>query len=317
MALIRRIRSHNASQRSESARRRLRDRRGLKLAAVLLLASLVVLVPVADAALDPTDAVCSGTGMLTSESGGAYNTACGYNALNANTTGRENTAAGADALVSNTTGGNNTAAGAEALFVNTTGFNNTAAGAGALFVNTMGVGNTAAGAAALYSNTTGSENTAAGGGALVSNTTGNSNTALGNGAGVTANGANANTTGSNDTFLGVNAGPGTTTQLSNATAIGANALVSESKALVLGDSVNVGIGTATPQSLLQLGSPSTSYGNYLQLPMVSNSSPPPAAACDGKTFVGRLVLQFDATHAKTTLWSCSPAGKWTGLASGR
>ena len=114
---------------------------------------------------------------------------------------------------------------------------------------------------------------------------------------------------------GVNAGPGTTTQLSNATAVGSDALVSESNALVLGNSVNVGIGTATPQSLLQLGSPSTSYGNYLQLPMVSSSSPPPAADCNSSTFVGRLVLQFDATHAKTTLWSCSPAGTWTKLAT--
>src|SRR2546426_9818715 len=121
MALITRIRSHKASHRSESARRRLRDRRGLKLGAVLLLASLVVLVPVAVAALDPTDAVCTGTGMLASESGGFANTACGYNALNANTTGTDNTAAGWAALASNTTGFSNAAAGAGALNANTTG----------------------------------------------------------------------------------------------------------------------------------------------------------------------------------------------------
>src|SRR5207245_4584668 len=143
------------------------------------------------------------------------------------------------------------------------------------------------------------------------------NTALGVAAGVTANAANANTTGNNNTFLGSNAGPGTSTQLSNATAIGSNATVSEDNALVLGNAVKVGIGTATPQSLLQLGAPSTSYGNYLQLPMVSNSSPPPAADCNSSTFVGRLVLQFDPTHARTSLWSCSPAGTWTSLASGR
>src|SRR2546426_12399203 len=111
MALITRIRSHKASHRSESARRRLRDRRGLKLGAVLLLASLVVLVPAAVAALAPSDAVCDGTGMLASENGGIGNTACGYNALNQNTTGQRNTAAGIEALYSNTTGGYNTAAG--------------------------------------------------------------------------------------------------------------------------------------------------------------------------------------------------------------
>src|SRR5437870_10732820 len=97
MALITRIRSRYASHRSESARRRLRDRRGLKLGALLLLASLVVLVPVAAAALDPTDAVCDGTGMLASEFGGFNNTACGFNALNQHTAGSFNTAAGGNA----------------------------------------------------------------------------------------------------------------------------------------------------------------------------------------------------------------------------
>jgi hypothetical protein len=143
------------------------------------------------------------------------------------------------------------------------------------------------------------------------------NTALGDNAGVTANGANANTTGDNNTFLGYNAGPGTSTQLSNATAIGSNATVSEDNALVLGNAVNVGIGTATPQSLLQLGAASSSYGSYLQLPLVSNSSPPPASDCNSSTFVGRLVLQFDQAHARTTLWVCTATGAWKSLATTR
>jgi len=69
---------------------------------------------------------------------------------------------------------------------------------------------------------------------------------------VTAYSANANRTGGNNTFLGALSGPGTSTQLSNATAIGYNALVSASNALVLGGpngsgyEVNVGIGTTTP-----------------------------------------------------------------------
>jgi hypothetical protein len=165
MALLMRIRSHNKSQRSESARRGLRDRRGLKLAAALLLASLVVLVPGANAALAPSDAVCDGTGMLASENGGLDNTACGYNALNQNTTGVRNTAAGSLALFSNTTGFANTAVGESALRFNTTGGSNTAAGESALISNTTGNDNTAAGYSALSSNTTGNDNTAAGTGA--------------------------------------------------------------------------------------------------------------------------------------------------------
>jgi hypothetical protein len=139
-------------------------------------------------------------------------------------------------------------------------------------------------------------------------------------AGVTANAQNANTTGSKNTFLGSDAGPGTPTQLSNATAIGANALVSESNALVLGgtgaNAANVGVGTPTPQSLLQVGAPSSSYGNYLQLPMVTSSLKPPDGDCNSSTFVGRLVLQYEAQKVRTTLWSCSPAGVWTRLAQG-
>ncbi|PWU18877.1 MAG: hypothetical protein C5B48_14265 [Candidatus Rokuibacteriota bacterium] len=121
-----------------------------------------------------------------------------------------------------------------------------------------------------------------------------------------------------NTFLGHNSGAGTSTQLSNATAIGANALVSASNAPVLGAAgVKVGIGTTTPQSLLQVGAPSTSYGSYLQLPTVSSGSQPPASDCKTTTFVGRLVLQYDAAKARRErLWSCSPGGVWTSLAKG-
>jgi len=64
-----------------------------------------------------------------------------------------------------------------------------------------------------------------------------------------------NTTGSNNTALGVGAGP-TTGNLTNATAIGASASVSESNALVLGgtgaNAVSVGIGTTAPKSALDV-----------------------------------------------------------------
>jgi len=89
-----------------------------------------------------------------------------------------------------------------------------------------------------------------------SDCTANYNTALGDLAGVTSSSANANVTGANNTFLGAWSGPGTSTQLDNAAAIGYKALVSASNALVLGgtgaDAVSVGIGTQSPKARLEV-----------------------------------------------------------------
>ncbi len=238
-----------------------------------------------------------GTGALHSNTEGGYNSAFGYDALYNNTgnynagTGSLNTAIGAEALLSNTTGSDDTAAGYGALYYNTTGSDNTASGSGALESNTTGSSSTASGSAALGDNTTGSDNTATGYFALYANSTGSYNTATGdftlvwsnaccNVADgysalqyVTSGGANTGIgnnaggavdgswiTGNNNTFLGT----GTTLStgsLSNASAIGANAEVGESNALILGSingvngqtvTVKVGIGTATPDSNLSV-----------------------------------------------------------------
>ena len=174
----------------------------------------------------------SGPYALASNTTGSYNVAVGPSALGSNTTGLSNTASGIYALFLNTTGGSNTASGNQALYSNTTGASNTAAGGGALFSNTTGSHNTASGIQALYSNTTGYENTAVGGEALFSNTTGNDLTCIGYFCSASEDG------------------------LSNATAIGAHAVVSTSNALVLGGTgayaVKVGIGTATPSSVLTI-----------------------------------------------------------------
>jgi hypothetical protein len=181
---------------------------------------------------------------------GTQNTFVGKSAGNLTTSGSgRNSAFGMSALQNNTTGAFNTASGFSSLFSNTSGSLNTAMGENSLLFNTGGSSNTAAGQAALYRNTTGSNNTA-----------------LGVGAGLTATPANANVTGSNDTFIGYQSGPGTATQLTNATAIGANAIVNQSNALVLGgtgaNAVNVGIGTATPLSNLHVaGLQHTLIGN--------------------------------------------------------
>jgi hypothetical protein len=211
-----------------------------------------------------------GSFALSANTIGSYNTATGASALQSNTTGDYNTANGAYALNQNTMGGGNTATGAQAMFYNTTGVENTASGGGALFHNTTGSGNTAtgyqpltfnttgsnntaSGAGALENNETGSSNTASGLGALSANVSGNNNTALGYSAGAVNPGPNQNTTGSFNTFIGFQAGPGTSTQLNNATAIGANASVSANNTLVLGDpSVSVAIGADTAATKLQV-----------------------------------------------------------------
>jgi hypothetical protein len=207
---------------------------------------------------------------LWSNTTGNDNTAIGYRALAPNTTGSWNTAIGKEALSSNTTGVNNTAIGMNALFSNTTGYDNTANGSCALKLNTTGYANSANGRYALQSNSVGRYNTASGSSSLYSNTEGNFNTANGmqalfantEGNNNTANGMNAlssNTEGDYNTAIGYAAdvSPG---NLTNATAIGANSVVSQDSSLVLGNAVNVGIGTSSPNNSAKVEISSTTQG---------------------------------------------------------
>jgi hypothetical protein len=143
---------------------------------------------------------------------------------------------------------------------------------------------------------------------LSDNEDGYNNTAVGESTGVID--GNASVHGFDDTFLGGAAGPGTSTQLNDATAVGYNATVSENDAVSLGDSTaDVGIGNPAPQSRLEIGTGGTSaFGDYLQIPVVNSSAKtPPAADCNVDVGVGRLVL----VHGKKlTLFACSPAGVW-------
>jgi trimeric autotransporter adhesin len=213
-----------------------------------------------------------GSNLFASGSYASQNSFLGF-AGNSTTTGPDNTATGAIALASNTTGYYNTADGAAALFSNTTGYYNTASGMSALYFNTTGYYNTAAGWGALVQNDTGSGNTAAGYLALEFNTSGLNNTGLGAYTGTPTNGSF--TTGSSNTYVGYLANPGTQPNLSNATAIGANAQVTASNAMVLGSingvnsataSTNVGIGTTQPTYLLHIGnSGGATYNNFLRV----------------------------------------------------
>jgi hypothetical protein len=211
-----------------------------------------------------------GTYSLHSNLTGSYNTALGWNSLLSNTTGQGNTALGGESLNHNTTGKGNTAVGEAALSGNDaanyntaigffsldssyTGIQNTVVGAWSMYSNQSGSNNTGSGESVLFSNTTGSGNTAIGERALIWNTTGSGNTAIGLAAGVTATSANANTSGSNNTFVGYQSGPATATQLTNATAIGANATVSASDTLVLGaPGITVAVGASSAATTLQV-----------------------------------------------------------------
>ena len=149
------------------------------------------------------------------ENEGSRNTAIGRQSLYSNTTGLGNTASGYQSLYSNTTGGGNTATGFASMANNTTGFRNTATGYGSLPANSTGQFNTANGVYSLKFNTTGTSNTAIGYSAGDANYTGYDNTFVGAGSDVAIDG------------------------LTNATAIGVDAVVDNS------NKVRIGNGTVT------------------------------------------------------------------------
>ena len=166
-------------------------------------------------------------GVLFLHNFGSENTFLGGDAGNLTMSGSDNTAVGTVALQSNTSGDWNTAVGVLALFSNTEGQVNTAIGYNTLSSNTVGTDNTAVGFNVLSTNTDGSFNTASGVGALRFST-GSNNTA----AGYRALFGNAN--GSFNTAFGYGADVASG-ELTNATAIGANAVVDDNNKIRLGD----------------------------------------------------------------------------------
>jgi len=141
----------------------------------------------------------------------------------------------------------------------TTGDGNSFVGTWAGNTNTTGGNNAFMGYQAGNSNTAGSNNTFLGYSSGRNNTTANNNVAVGNMAGQTI------TTGGNNTFIGTGA-DADTNNLTNATAIGYGAKVSASNSLVLGgtggSAVNVGIGTSSPASKLEVDGASTNKSAY-------------------------------------------------------
>ncbi|MCI0389222.1 MAG: hypothetical protein MOB07_10740 [Acidobacteria bacterium] len=212
---------------------------------------------------------------------GIENSFFGVGAGFSNTTGGQNSFFGREAGSSNTAGINNSFFGGHAGHSTTTGNYNSFFGVGAGFANTSGQHNSFFGYLAGSGNTTGSVNSFFGSNAGLSNTTGAHNSFFGNGTGQvnTTGGDNSfigwftgdnNTTGASNTFIGARAGAHNTTEnnntfiganadgvagINNATAIGANALVTANNSLVLGGAnVSVGIGVTAPAAKLDVRS---------------------------------------------------------------
>jgi|LakMenEpi03Aug12_release.lakeMendotaPanAssembly.Ray.scaffolds.fasta_scaffold00011_187 hypothetical protein len=192
------------------------------------------------------DNTAIGTYSLESNTINGGNTAIGSGSLQSNTIGYGNTGIGYNSIPSNIDGYVNTGLGIYALHDNVSGYENVSAGHYSLFQNTTGYQNTGIGNQSITSNTTGNINTGIGYGALGGNTIGLGNTSIGWGSGL------SNTTGNYNTFLGLGSDC-ITTNLTNATAVGYNAIVDQNDSMVLGNGViNVGIGISTPTSTLHL-----------------------------------------------------------------
>ena len=234
-----------------------------------------------------------------SNTSGTFNSFIGVQAGYFNTTGSNNVFSGHQAGFANSTGSRNTIMGHEAGLANnadantfigyhagratTSGLANVFVGSQAGLNNTAGIGNMFLGQQAGASNTTGNYNlfvgnssgsattnglgnTAIGDGSLLRNVTGTRSTAIGQYAGVESRS-------DENVFIGFAADvTPATPNLTNATAIGARARVSQSNSIVLGNGASVGIGTSAPLAKLHLTSGITNTSG-LRLENLTSGSP--------------------------------------------
>jgi trimeric autotransporter adhesin len=192
----------------------------------------------------------SGTGTT-----GQNNIAIGNSNLRKVTTSADNTAVWAQALSETTSGaGGNSAFWYSSMTSNIDGIRNSAFWWESLKNNTGGSYNVAIWSQAMLVNTIGEENIAVWRAALGNaNTVGSYNTALGNYT------LSTNSTWTYNTAVGYGANVATGT-LTNATAIGANTIAGASNTVILGSNANVGIGTSTPTSKLDVVGTGTFQG---------------------------------------------------------
>ena len=253
---------------------------------------------------------------------GQGNTGGLFNAFFGTGAGFRNSTGGADSFFGALAGENNTTGGDNAFFGTFAGNNNATGGADSFFGahagggNTTGAGNAFFGMGAGINNSTGDNNAFFGTTAGNSNSTGNNNAFFGEfagernstGSGNAFFGANArftatNTTGNNNTLLGSSST--VTTNLSNQTAIGALALVTQSNSLVLGSinglnnataDTNVGIGTTAPLTRLDVvntgtqihfGDTTADSGGYLVSTISSQAALSGGAKFDGTNWISK------------------------------
>ncbi len=157
--------------------------------------------------------------------------------------GSNNFFAGIDAGINNA-GNANTFVGTSSGKANTNGYENTFVGALAGRDNIDGINNTFVGSLAGVVNTTGNRNAFMGRYSGLNNSTGSFNVFIGNYAGV------SNTTEDNNTFLGSETNG--VSGITNATAIGASARVTQSNSVILGNNASIGIGTPAPKAKLDV-----------------------------------------------------------------
>jgi hypothetical protein len=185
-----------------------------------------------------------GTGAGRSLTTGQLNAFVGYGSGEFATTASFNALIGYQTGRFLTTGSQNTFIGLRAGYNTTTGANNVAIGSTAGFSLTTSGQNVLIGRDAGYFVTVGNANTMLGWQAGTYTVEGADNTFIGRRAGFT------NTSGTGNTYIGRNTGG--TPDLTNATAIGANASVTQSNSVVLGNAANVGIGTSAPTNSLHV-----------------------------------------------------------------
>ncbi|MCR5889673.1 hypothetical protein LRS06_18220 [Hymenobacter sp. J193] len=192
---------------------------------------------------------------------GSRNHFSGYQAGYANTEGNGNQFIGFQSGYSNTTGEGNFFSGYHSGYSNTTGFANHFVGVRSGFFNTTGFFNQFDGNNSGVSNTEGNYNMFSGFGSGLGNTTGSNNVFSGYLAG------SANEEGTNNTAIGANSGPDIYHKnIENATALGANVVLTQSNTVVLGSGANVGIGTSEPTQKLEVAGTIFSSTGGFQFP---------------------------------------------------
>lgn len=165
---------------------------------------------------------------------GQHNTCMGHSACQSITTSSHNTGIGSNALFNILGGSDNTTVGYLAGNNITGGSQNTVVGSQAGIGISSGTYNTVIGGGAGAAVTIGTKNIIISGGTTSQGsaiTTGSSNTIVGNGDG---SGFTDNSNNQGVTYLGFDAGPGTASQLINATAIGFNSAVASSNTIQMG-----------------------------------------------------------------------------------